>query len=136
MQKKLQVTFILVKVQLMMPGTPDHKFAYLVAETYFGELMRHGVEIYTFTPGFLHGKTVLADNEIAVIGTVNMDYRSFQLHYECGTILYGENARRGLEEDMDGIIAQSRRVTISSWKARPWLRKLTGMFLRLFAMWM
>lgn len=125
-----------VKVQLMMPGTPDHKFAYLVAETYFGELMRHGVEIYTFTPGFLHGKTVLADNEIAVIGTVNMDYRSFQLHYECGTILYGENARRGLEEDMDAIIAQSRRVTISSWKARPWLRKLTGMFLRLFAMWM
>ena len=98
--------------------------------------MRHGVEIYTFTPGFLHGKTVLADNEIAVIDTVNMDYRSFQLHYECGTVLYGENARRGLEEDMDEIIAQSRRVTISSWKARPWLRKLTGMFLRLFAMWM
>lgn len=126
-----------VKVQLMMPGIPDHKFAYVVAETYFGELMRHGVEIYTFTPGLLHGKTVLADEEVAVVGTVNMDYRSFHLHYECGTLLYGEKVRQmGLSEDMDEIIARSRRVTVGAWKARPLLRKLTGTFLRLFAMWM
>lgn len=126
-----------VQVQLMMPGIPDHKFAYLVAETYFGELMRHGVEIYTFTPGLLHGKTVLVDDEAAVVGTVNMDYRSFHLHYECGTVLYGEKVKAmGLSEDMDEIIARSRRVTVGAWKARPFLRKLTGMFLRLFAMWM
>lgn len=126
-----------VKVQLMMPGIPDHKFAYLVAETYFGELMRHGVEVYTFTPGLLHGKTVISDNEVAVVGTVNMDYRSFHLHYECGTLLYGGKVREmGLAEDMDDILARSRRVTVSAWKVRPFLRKLTGTFLRLFAMWM
>ncbi len=125
-----------VKVQLMMPGIPDHKFANLVAETYYGELMRHGVEIYTYTPGLLHGKTVLADGEIAVVGTVNMDYRSFHLHYECGTLLYGQRAKVGLEEDMDEIISRSRRVTVSAWKARPFRRKVVGMFLRLFAMWM
>ncbi len=126
-----------VKVQLMMPGIPDHKFAYLVAETYFGELMRHGVEVYTFTPGLLHGKTVLADDEIAIVGTVNMDYRSFHLHYECGTVLYGEKVREmGLAEDMDEIITRSRRVTVNAWKARPLLRKMVGTFLRLFAMWM
>ena len=126
-----------VKVQLMMPGVPDHKFAYLVAESYFGELMCHGVEVYTFTPGLLHGKTVLADEEVAVVGTVNMDYRSFHLHYECGTVLYGEKVRgMGLSEDMNEIIDRSRRMTMGAWKARPLMRKAVGRFLRLFAMWM
>lgn len=78
-----------VDVRLMMPGIPDHKFAFMVAESYFGELLNHGVKIYRFTPGLLHGKTVLADREAAFVGSVNMDYRSFQLHFECGTLLYG-----------------------------------------------
>ena len=66
-----------------------------------------------------------------------MDYRSFHLHYECGTVLYGEKVREmGLSEDMDEIIARSRRVTMGAWKARPLMRKAVGRFLRLFAMWM
>lgn len=69
-----------VDVRLMMPGVPDHKFAYLVAESYFEELMEHHVKIYTFTPGLIHGKTAMADREVAFVGSVNMDYRSFQLH--------------------------------------------------------
>ncbi|MFR6692808.1 MAG: phospholipase D-like domain-containing protein [Dysosmobacter sp.] len=93
-----------VDVRLMMPGIPDHKFAFMVAESYFGELLDHGVKIYRFTPGLLHGKTVLADREAAFVGSVNMDYRSFQLHFECGTLLYGAPALETLLEDMDGIM--------------------------------
>ena len=125
-----------VKVQLLMPGIPDHKFAYLVAESYWGELLRHGVEIYTFTPGLLHGKTVLADGKIAFVGSVNMDYRSFQLHFECGTLLYGTAVSQPLAEDMARIIAAGKRMTMKDWKARPWYRKALGTLLRLFAMWM
>ena len=125
-----------VKVQLLMPGIPDHKFAYLVAESYWGELMRHGVEIDIFTPGLLHGKTVLADGKMAFIGSVNMDYRSFQLHFECGTLLYGTAASQPLAEDMARIAASGERMTMKRWKSRPWYHKALGTLLRLFAMWM
>ena len=125
-----------VKVQLLMPGIPDHKFAYLVAESYWGELMRHGVEIDIFTPGLLHGKTVLADGKMAFVGSVNMDYRSFQLHFECGTLLYGTAASQPLAEDMARIAASGERMTMKHWKSRPWYHKALGTLLRLFAMWM
>ena len=125
-----------VKTRLLMPGIPDHKFAYLVAESYWGELMRHNVEIYTFTPGLLHGKTVLADRQMAFVGSVNMDYRSFQLHFECGTLLYGTAVSRPLAEDLERIVTAGERVTMRRWKARPWYRKALGTLLRLFAMWM
>ncbi len=125
-----------VRTQLLMPGIPDHKFAYLVAQSYWGELMRHGVEIYTFTPGLLHGKTVLADGRAAFVGSVNMDYRSFQLHFECGTLLYGTAVSRPLAEDMARIMTSGQRVTMERWKSRPWYQKVLGTLLRLFAMWM
>lgn len=70
-----------VDVRLMLPGIPDHKFAYMVAQSYFGELLQHGVKIYTYTPGLLHAKSVVADGEMGFVGSVNMDYRSFQLHF-------------------------------------------------------
>ena len=125
-----------VDVRLMMPGIPDHKFAFMVAESYFGELLNHGVKIYRFTPGLLHGKTVLADREAAFVGSVNMDYRSFQLHFECGTLLYGAPAMETLLEDMDGIMEKSRQVTRADWEHRPLLHRVLGGLLRPFAMWM
>ncbi len=125
-----------VRTRLLMPGIPDHKFAYLVAESYWGELMRHGVEIYTFTPGLLHGKTVLADGKAAFVGSVNMDYRSFQLHFECGVLLYGTPVSHSLSADMARIMAHGQRVTMERWKSRPRYRKALGTLLRLFAMWM
>ena len=125
-----------VDVRLMMPGIPDHKFAYLVAESYFEELMEHHVKIYTFTPGLIHGKTAMADREVAFVGSVNMDYRSFQLHFECGEVLYGVPAIESLLEDMDRIVNSSELMTSQRMAERPVWRRLLGTVLRLFAMWM
>ena len=125
-----------VDVRLMMPGIPDHKFAYLVAESYFEELMEHHVKIYTFTPGLIHGKTAMADREVAFVGSVNMDYRSFQLHFECGEVLYGVPAIESLLEDMDRIVDSSELMTPQRMAERPVWRRLLGTLLRLFAMWM
>lgn len=125
-----------VDVRLMMPGIPDHKFAYQVAQSYFPELTEHGVKIYTYTPGLIHGKTVMVDREAAFIGSVNMDFRSFQLHFECGEILYRMPAIESLLEDMDQILQQSELVTPERIKARPWYLRVAGDVLRLFAMWM
>ena len=125
-----------VDVRLMLPGIPDKRSPYLVAESYVGELLEHGVKVYRYTPGFLHAKSVMVDREIAVVGSINMDYRSFELHYECGVVLYGCAAIEELLEDMDGIVEKSRRVTMEEWRARGWFRRLAEPFLRLFAIWM
>lgn len=124
-----------VDVRLMMPGIPDHKLAYWVAECYFGELMSHGVKIFKYEPGLLHGKTVMADGEAAFVGSVNMDYRSFQLHFECGTVLYGAPAIADLRQDMENIMTHSHQVTQGEWLHRAWYRRMFGPVLRLFAMW-
>lgn len=125
-----------VDVRLIMPGIPDHKFAYLVAESYFAELMEHHVKIYTFAPGLIHGKTVMADREIAFVGSVNMDYRSFQLHFECGEVLYGVPAIESLLEDIDNTVSRCEPMTPERLAKRPLWKKVVGNFLRLFAMWM
>lgn len=124
-----------VDVRLMLPGIPDKKYAYLVAECYFGELLSHGVQIFTYTPGFLHSKIVLADRETAFVGSVNVDYRSFRLHFECGTLIYDDPVVEEILEDLHGIIGESAEVSLEDWKKRPWYRKLLGTVLRLFAMW-
>ena len=125
-----------VDVRLMVPGIPDHKWAYLLAESYFEELLRHGVKIYRYEPGLLHGKSVMADREAAFVGTVNMDYRSFQLHFECGALLYGTPVVEQLLEDMDHIMAESCQLELEQWKKRPFRRKAAGALLRPFANWM
>ena len=125
-----------VDVRLIMPGIPDHKFAYLVAESYFDQLMAHDVKIYTFTPGLVHGKTVLTDREAAFVGSVNMDYRSFQLHFECGEVFYGTPAIETLLEDMDTTMARCAPMTPERMAERPFWRRALGTILRLFAMWM
>lgn len=125
-----------VDVRLMVPAVPDHKLTYLVAETYWGELLRHGVKIYKYTPGFLHSKSVMVDREVALVGSINMDYRSFQLHYECGVLIYHMNAVEELLEDMDQVMEVSQRYTLEEWSRRPWLRRTVGSVLRLFAIWL
>ena len=125
-----------VDVRLLVPAVPDHKLTYLVAETYWGELLRHGVKIYKYTPGFLHAKSVMVDREVALIGSTNMDYRTFQLHYECGVLLYHMPVVEELLEDLDNIMGQSTRYTLEEWEKRPWYRRIFASLLRLGAIWL
>ena len=125
-----------VDVRLMIPAVPDKKFVYMVAETYWGELLRHGVKIYKYSPGFLHAKSVMADREAALIGSTNMDYRSFQLHYEDAVLLYHMPVIEDLLEDMDAIMDASQLYTLADWEKRPWLRRMAASILKLGAIWL
>ena len=125
-----------VDVRLLLPGIPDHKFAYLAAQSHYGELLVHHVKIYIYEPGLLHGKTVLSDGEAAFVGSVNMDYRSFQLHYEDAVMLYHMPVIEELLEDMDHIVEDSQLYTLEDWENRPWLRRMTASILKLGAIWL
>lgn len=125
-----------VDVRLMVPAIPDKRYAYMVAETYWGELMSHGVKIYKYTPGFIHAKSVLVDRKMALVGSTNMDYRSFQLHFECAAMLYDMPAVEELLEDMDKIMADSAPYTMEDWKKRPWYQRAFASILKLGAIWL
>lgn len=125
-----------VDVRLMVPGIPDKKYAYMVAETYWGELLAHGVKIYKYKPGFLHAKSVLVDREVALVGSTNMDYRTFQLHYECAALMYHMPMVEELLEDMDSIVEQSTPYTLEEWKKRSLWRRVWGSIFRLVDIWM
>ena len=125
-----------VDVRLLVPAVPDKKYAYMVAETYWGQLLAHGVKIYQYPPGFLHAKSVLVDREVALVGSTNMDYRTFQLHYECGVLMYQMPVVEELLEDMDAIMSESAPYTMAEWQQRPWLRRMASSLLRLGAIWL
>lgn len=125
-----------IDVRLFLPEKPDHWTTDCIAESHFAKLMEHGVKIYRYTPGFLHEKTVLVDDEVAFVGSVNIDYRSFDLHFECGVVLYGTEAIPALREDLEQIIAQSRLLAREDLAKRKWYRRMLAPFLRLFAIWL
>lgn len=81
-----------VDVRLITPGIPDKKMVYRLTRSYYASLIRAGVKIYEYTPGFVHAKSYVADDKIGVVGTINMDYRSLYLHFECGTLMYDSPA--------------------------------------------
>jgi cardiolipin synthase len=124
-----------VDVRLVVPAIPDHKLIYLVAETYWGELMSRGVKIYQYTPGFIHAKSVMADGEVGLVGTTNMDYRTFALQYECAVLMYQMDAVDALRQDLLETMEKSRRYTMEEWKARPWYLKAFATLLKVFDIW-
>ena len=73
----------------MLPGIPDKPIVFRLSRSYYLPLLRAGVKIYEFTPGFIHSKCYVSDDHIATVGSINMDYRSLYLHFECGTLLMG-----------------------------------------------
>ena len=125
-----------VDVRLVVPSMPDHKLVYLVSETYWGELMAHGVKIYKYTPGFIHAKSVEADGEVGLVGTTNMDYRSFALQYECAVMMYQMDAVEVLRQDLLRTMEESRPYTMGEWNARPWYLKAFATLLKVFDIWL
>lgn len=99
-----------VKVKIITPGIPDKKTIYKVSRSYYHTLIQEGIEIYEYTPGFLHAKVVLCDQKIATVGTINFDYRSFYLHFECNVLLYKTSTIRDIHNDFKETLKLSQKV--------------------------
>lgn len=122
-----------VDVRIMMPGIYDKSYVHAVSRHNFGPLLRAGVRIFEYTPGFLHAKLLVADGNLGICGSVNLDFRSLWEHYECGSLFSGGQVVQDIERDILGIQSQSREVLYETWKHRSLWDKLCEEVLCLLA---
>ena len=102
-----------VDVRLVLPGIPDKKMVFRLSRSYYLPLLRAGVKVYEFTPGFVHSKCYVSDDRWAVVGSINMDYRSLYLHFECGTLLLGSSQVAAVRADAERTFPQCHRIALS-----------------------
>lgn len=122
-----------VDVRLILPGIPDKQVPYALAKTYYKTLLKSGVKIYEYTPGFIHAKVFVSDQIKAVVGTINLDYRSLYHHFECATYLYKVAAIKQIEQDFQQTLSHCRQISLESLKEQDLSTKLTGYLVKTIA---
>ncbi len=122
-----------VEVSLILPGVPDKLSAYSLAKSHYEALINAGVNVYEYTPGFVHAKSFVADDKEAVVGTINLDYRSLYHHFECAAYCYETECISDIEKDFEDTLKKCRKVTKETiWEKRKGL-KLAAFFLKVVA---
>ncbi len=121
-----------IDVRIITPGIPDKKIINEVTKAYYNNLIENNVKIYEYSKGFIHAKTFLVDDEIATIGTVNLDYRSLYLHFECGVLMYGTECIEDIKKDLKEVLSISKQILINDTKVGLFT-SLKRAILRLFA---
>lgn len=122
-----------VDVKLILPGIPDKKYAFALAKTHYKHLLEAGVKIYEYTPGFVHAKVFVSDDCKAVVGTINLDYRSLYHHYECAAYMYQTECIADIERDFEESLKKCRQVTKETVKKEKFGMKLAGWILKAVA---
>ena len=122
-----------VDVKIIVPHIYDKWYVYMVNVANYGPLIANGVHVYEYMPGFIHSKTVVCDDECAICGTINMDYRSFYLHYECGVFTCESSAVADIRDDIHETLKQCQEIYLDEWQSRPWYEQIIQWVLRLFA---
>ena len=122
-----------IDVKLILPGIPDKKLAYSLAKSHYRRLLEAGVRIYEYTPGFVHAKVWVSDDEKGVVGTINLDYRSLYHHFECGTYMYRTDCIPDLERDFQETLKECRQVDEESIRGMGTFYKVVGPIAKLIA---
>ncbi len=122
-----------VDLRIMTPGIPDKWFVHAVSRANYLPLLEAGVRIFEYSPGFMHAKTFVSDDKAAVVGTINLDFRSLYLHFECGARIYGGPVVPALREDFLSTQELCREIKAQDLKAEPIFRRAQGWVLRFFS---
>lgn len=122
-----------IDVRIITPHVPDKWYVHAVTRAYYEILVESGVKIYEYIPGFIHAKTFVVDDAYGVVGTINLDYRSLYLHFECGTWMYRMDCVKQMKEDFLETLEVSRQITLEDCRKVKWYRKLGRSILRVFA---
>lgn len=122
-----------VDVRIILPHIPDKWYAFVLAQSNYKVLLESGVKIYEYTPGFVHGKVFLSDDERAVIGSINLDYRSLYWHYECSAYLYQVPVLKEIYEDFLNTQKLCEIVTSETIKNIGFVSKFAAYILKIVA---
>ena len=122
-----------VEVSIILPGIADKKMANALAKTHYKSLLSSGVKLYEYEPGFVHAKVFVCDHIRAVVGTINLDYRSLYHHFECAAYMYDSECIDEIELDFQNTLKKSRPVTYETIKKEHLIVKIRGQLLKAFA---
>ena len=118
-----------VDVRILVPHIPDKKTVFMMTKAHYGDILKAGGKIYEYEPGFNHAKNIICDDKFAFIGTVNIDYRSLFLHYECGNFLLETDSIIDMKKDFIEALKVSKEITIEDWNNRNILIKIMEVIL-------
>lgn len=122
-----------VRVSIITPGNPDKWYVHMVTRYNYQTLIEAGIEIFEYKGGFIHAKTVVCDDNLAIVGTQNFDFRSFYFHFECGVFLYNTASIADVRKDHIDSFAKSKKITLEECRNRNWFMRVMQSCLNLFA---
>ena len=122
-----------VDVRITTPHVPDKWYVHLITRGYYLQLLKAGVKIYEYTPGFLHAKTFVCDDLYAIVGTINLDFRSLYLHFECATWLYNTSSVFEVKADYEQMLTKCQSITVDECQKLNFFTKLIRAILLIFA---
>lgn len=125
-----------VDVVIITPRIPDKKYAHLLTRSFYKRLVENGVKIYEYLPGFIHAKNFICDDEYAIVGSINLDYRSLYLHFECGVWMYKTPVIQDIKEDFEETLKTSELITKDWVKNRGVFTRFIQGVLKFFAPFM
>ena len=122
-----------VDVRIMTPYIPDKKLVNACTKSFYEQLLKAGIKIYEYKPGFIHSKIVVSDDNVATIGTTNFDFRSFYLNYECGVWIHNTKEEIKIKEDFMNNVDNCIEIKLETWKKRKLDVKILEAILRLIS---
>lgn len=118
-----------VEVIVLTPSIPDKKSVFYLTRENYKDIIALGGKVYEYLPGFNHAKNIIIDDKYAFVGTVNIDYRSFFLHFECGTLIMHHEVIKEIKENFEYTLCQSQLITMEMWKQRPYYQRFIAFLL-------
>jgi cardiolipin synthase len=122
-----------VDVRIITPHRPDKWYVHPVTRSHYRPLLDAGVKIYEYTPGFMHAKMFVADDEVSIVGTTNMDYRSFYMHFECGVIFFRSSLAAHVRNDISRTLELCTEISLVDEENRSFPIRFGRNVLKLFS---
>lgn len=122
-----------VDVSIIVPSLPDHLITFCIGKTFIKTLVENGIHVYLYQKGFIHAKTFISDDKIATVGSVNLDYRSFYHHFECGALMFQTSVIEDIEYDFEQTLNDCVEMKKEDYKKIPAKHRMLGRVFRIFA---
>jgi cardiolipin synthase len=125
-----------VDVRIITPHIPDKTYVFAITRSNYEFLVKGGVKIYEYTPGFIHAKDFISDDQIALVGTINMDYRSYYMHFEDGILINDKETIKDMKDEYFKTLSESHQMTLDELDNQSAISKIIRAVLNVFALMM